>query len=417
MKKKIIIIGAGPCGLGALWALHERGYDNVELYERSDHAGGMSSTCIDAHGFVWDIGGHVIGSKHEAFIKQMYSLYAGSFEHHERNAWVMIGTSLVPYPVQYHHAHIQSENDARVSSASSFYDWLYMSFGKELTRNFFFPFNRKLWKYSLQKMSTTWIRDKIPQQKDAHVRNKWGTNASFYYPSHGGIGSVWSGIAEKVNQHIVYNTQVVAIDAIRHELTCADHSTVSYDGLISTIPLPTLANIVTGVDMREARALPYVGVAVAGFGIAGKPPTSLEKCHWIYVSDANIPYFRVSVYSNYGTGNAPKGTWSLLFETSISPDEHPNAKQHIKMVQKYATAQGLIPTGSEIMSTFFRHEPFGYPTPIMGRDQTLSRIQSALAERNIVSCGRFGSWKYEESNMDQVWRMGGEVATSTINIL
>ena len=35
MDKKIVIIGAGPTGLGAAYRLHELGYDNWALYEKS----------------------------------------------------------------------------------------------------------------------------------------------------------------------------------------------------------------------------------------------------------------------------------------------------------------------------------------------------------------------------------------------
>lgn len=38
-SKKIVIIGAGPTGLGAAYRLHELGYDDWVLYEKS----GMSA--------------------------------------------------------------------------------------------------------------------------------------------------------------------------------------------------------------------------------------------------------------------------------------------------------------------------------------------------------------------------------------
>ena len=60
--KKIMIIGAGPTGLGAAYRLHELGYQNWLLYEKSDHVGGHSTSHVDEEGFVWDEGGHVIFS-------------------------------------------------------------------------------------------------------------------------------------------------------------------------------------------------------------------------------------------------------------------------------------------------------------------------------------------------------------------
>ncbi len=51
-----MIIGAGPTGLGAAYRLHELGYDNWVLYEKSSDVGGHASSHVDKHGFVWDEG-------------------------------------------------------------------------------------------------------------------------------------------------------------------------------------------------------------------------------------------------------------------------------------------------------------------------------------------------------------------------
>ena len=40
MSKKIVIIGGGPTGLGAGYRLHELGYENCVLYEKSGGVGG-----------------------------------------------------------------------------------------------------------------------------------------------------------------------------------------------------------------------------------------------------------------------------------------------------------------------------------------------------------------------------------------
>ena len=35
VDKKIVILGAGPCGMGAAWRLQELGHSNFELLEAS----------------------------------------------------------------------------------------------------------------------------------------------------------------------------------------------------------------------------------------------------------------------------------------------------------------------------------------------------------------------------------------------
>ncbi|MBF0469430.1 MAG: NAD(P)-binding protein, partial [Desulfamplus sp.] len=67
----IIIIGAGPCGLGAAWRLNELGHHNWSLYEKNSHPGGLSSSFKDSQDFWWDIGGHVLFSHYEYFDRVM----------------------------------------------------------------------------------------------------------------------------------------------------------------------------------------------------------------------------------------------------------------------------------------------------------------------------------------------------------
>src|SRR5258708_38936520 len=67
LAKKIVIVGAGPAGLGAAYRLAELGHDDWEVFERDDHVGGLASSYTDEHGFIWDHGGHVMFSHYSYF--------------------------------------------------------------------------------------------------------------------------------------------------------------------------------------------------------------------------------------------------------------------------------------------------------------------------------------------------------------
>ena len=62
MTGRIVILGAGPTGLGAAHRLTELGHDDWDIFEGSDHVGGLASSVTDDHGFIWDHGGHVMFS-------------------------------------------------------------------------------------------------------------------------------------------------------------------------------------------------------------------------------------------------------------------------------------------------------------------------------------------------------------------
>ena len=53
---RIAIVGGGPAGIHAAWALEERGFTNVVVFERDERVGGKSLTVRDANGIPHEMG-------------------------------------------------------------------------------------------------------------------------------------------------------------------------------------------------------------------------------------------------------------------------------------------------------------------------------------------------------------------------
>jgi len=68
-----------------------------------------------------------------------------------------------------------------------------------------------------------------------------------------------------------------------------------------------------------------------------------------------------------------------------------------------------------IVSTWHRHLPHGYPVPTLKRDEVLEEVQQNLTANGIYSRGRFGGWKYEVCNQDHAFMQGVEVVNSLLN--
>src|SRR5919206_2283999 len=100
MEKKIVIIGAGPTGLGAAYRLKELGYDNFQLYDRHPYIGGLAASFTDSAGFTWDIGGHVMFSHYKYYDDCFDKLMGNEFQMNMRECWVRMFNSWVPYPLQ-----------------------------------------------------------------------------------------------------------------------------------------------------------------------------------------------------------------------------------------------------------------------------------------------------------------------------
>ena len=63
----VLIVGAGPTGLGAAWRLLAQGETDWLLCEAAPDAGGLAGSVVDDSGFTWDLGGHVQFSHYDYF--------------------------------------------------------------------------------------------------------------------------------------------------------------------------------------------------------------------------------------------------------------------------------------------------------------------------------------------------------------
>ena len=99
----ILILGAGPTGLGAATRLKQHKVEDWLLVDAFDEAGGLACTDITPEGFLFDMGGHVIFS-HFDYFDQLLDAAVGTGEEHwnvpERVSYVWMKKRWIPYPFQ-----------------------------------------------------------------------------------------------------------------------------------------------------------------------------------------------------------------------------------------------------------------------------------------------------------------------------
>jgi len=172
VDKKILIIGAGPCGLGAAYRLNELGHTDWKLYERNPSAGGLSRSARDDKGFIWDIGGHVLFSHYAYFDALFEKLLADGYIVHKRSSWIRIFSGFVPYPFQNNLNFLPPDAAAECIAGlaeakreprtpSNFKDWILSTFGHGISRHFMLPYNRKVWAHPLEDMAISWVSERV----------------------------------------------------------------------------------------------------------------------------------------------------------------------------------------------------------------------------------------------------------------
>jgi len=441
--KKIVIIGAGPTGLGAAYRLHELGYDNWVLYEKSDDVGGHATSHVDPHGFVWDEGGHVIFS-HYPYFDQLVDKVLGKEVHERiRESWIVKGEAWVPYPFQSNLRYLPK--DVQVSclmgaaraaangdgrNAANFRDWILETFGEGIAEAFMFPYNSKVWTTPLEKMSKGWIADRVAVvdfkrllENVLYERDDvgWGPNSKFRFPLHGGTGEIYRRIAAFFPQKIRLKKQLAEVDLANRRVAFTDGTGDSYDVLISTAPLDLLVRMFKPADPQltdAAQSLEHNNLLVVGFGLKKKIETG--RC-WIYFTDAEMPCYRATYFSHYSPFNVPNGDVeqhsSLMCEISFRVGESPNPESVLDKVMAGLIRAKMLDEGDQerVVSRYHRFVGYSYPIPTLGRDAALSILQPALLQKGIYSRGRFGAWRYEIGNMDHSVMMGVEAADNIVS--
>ena len=439
---KCIILGAGPTGLGAACRLQNLDHNDWELWEQDSGPGGLSRSVTDEHGFTWDFGGHVQFSHYKSFDDLMdEALGTGGWLHHQRESWVRILQTWVPYPFQYNIHRLPKEEVLRCfrgllkiagkgtqGQYANFEELIRNCFGEGLAELFMLPYNSKVWAFPPREMATGWIGERVALPDLGRIAESiimdrddisWGANNTFRFPVRGGTGAIWDAVAARLPQdRLFYGRRVVRVDPRQKTVTTADGTVTSYDALISTIPLDLLVDL-AGLDelKGEAAALKFSTVHIIGVGLEGKPSEELARKCWMYFPENNAPFYRATVFSNYSPNNVPDidRTWSLMAEVSQSPVKPVDASRVVEDTIQGLLNTGLIQRRDQVHHTWNRMIERAYPTPCLNRDAALRVLLPTLETHQIYSRGRFGAWKYEVGNMDHSLMQGVEVVNHLLN--
>ncbi len=433
---RIVILGGGPCGLGAAWRLKELGHEDWQLFERDQQWGGLASSYQDAEGFWWDVGGHVLFSHYRYFDQVMDTLLGkeDGWVFHEREAWIRMQGRFIPYPLQNNIHHLPRDifweclkgiidinKGNHTARPSHFGEWIETRFGRGLAKWFLLPYNFKTWGYPPDELDWSWVGDRIATVDLKKVlRNyvyekddiSWGPNSRFRFPLHGGTGAVWGAMAERFPQEKIHlNHEVRSISVRDREILFGDGTRETYDFLLTTIPL---TNLVKMADLEAPFDAPpplkYSSTHIVGLALKGNPPEHLATKCWIYFPEDNCPFYRVTVFSNYSPNNVPdiKNQWSLMCEVSESCAKKVNRQRVVEDVIQGALNSGLLSSRREIGHTWYHCVEQGYPTPTLDRNRLAFPLLRHLEELGIYSRGRFGAWRYEVGNMDHSFMQGVE---------
>ncbi|KAF1816315.1 UDP-galactopyranose mutase [Eremomyces bilateralis CBS 781.70] len=465
----VLVIGAGPTGLGAAKRLHQINGPSWLIVDSNETPGGLASTDVTPEGFLYDVGGHVIFSHYKYFDDCIDEALPNETDWytHQRISYVRCKDLWVPYPFQNNISMLPKDDqvkcmdgmidaalECRVANTKpkDFDEWIVRMMGTGIADLFMRPYNFKVWAVPTTKMQCAWLGERVaaPDLKSVtknvilqKTAGNWGPNATFRFPARGGTGGIWIAVADtlpKEKTRFGAHGVVDKVDADNKKVTLQDGTTVKYQKLVSTMAVDALVEKMEDKELVDlSKGLYYSTTHVIGVGIRGERPERIgDKC-WLYFPEDNCPFYRATIFSNYSPNNQPAQSaqlptlqladgskpatsaaaygpyWSIMLEVSESS---------MKPVDQDALLadciQGLVNTdmlqpADEIVSTYHRRFDHGYPTPSLEREGVLKELLPKLQARDILSRGRFGSWRYEVGNQDHSFMLGVEAVDHVIN--
>ncbi|KAL8343314.1 hypothetical protein RB598_004585 [Gaeumannomyces tritici] len=468
----VLVIGAGPTGLGAAKRLNHINGPSWLLLESDERAGGLASTDVTPEGFLYDVGGHVIFSHYKYFddcldeaLPRKEDWYS-----HQRISYVRYKKLWVPYPFQNNISMLPKEDqvvaveglidaalECRVANTKprDFDEWIVRMMGAGVADMFMRPYNFKVWAVATTRMQCQWLGERVPEPDVklvtknvllGKVAGNWGPNSTFRFPARDGTGGIWTAVAntlpaEKLRLGRKVGT-VTSIDAAARTATLADGTTVGYGKLVSTMPVDHLAETLGDRELVGlAKGLFYSSTHVIGVGIRGERPDRIgDKC-WLYFPEDDCPFYRATVFSNYSPYNqpeaavrlptlqladgsaAPRGSvearegpyWSIMLEVSQSPEKPVDEANILRDCIRGLVNTEMLRPEDEIVSTYNRKFDHGYPTPTLEREGVLKELLPRLQDMGIYSRGRFGSWRYEVGNQDHSFMLGVEAVDHIVS--
>lgn len=424
-EQKFVILGGGLAGLAAGYGLRA-GNSSFAIYEAAERAGGVARS-VEQDGFVFDHGPHILFPKVERAKKLIQELLTGNLVERSREAWIYHHSQhlFTRFPFQ-HHLHglapevvkecllgaMQAYIDARTQCGeppepANYRQWLETSFGSGITRHLMGPYAVKLWTVDPSEMSYSWIGDRVPVPEMeqiisgavSDVEDRFGFNPDFWYPREGGIEALPRAFVPSVDDRLHTGIRATKIDLPGHRVHFADGSSVLYQRLVYTLPLPELTTLCDDIpdDVRRAiDGLKHNSILCVNLGI-DRPEIS-DK-HWIYFYEDRFPFHRISFPMNLSPETTPPGMSSISTEVAYS-DWRPLDKETIvtRTVEALREA-GILKDSDSIVTERVMDIQYAYIIYDLQRESHLKVIYRFLRSHGIEPCGRFGRWEY--LNMDR----------------
>lgn len=409
-----LIVGAGPSGLSVAYALQ----GDAVVLEKNDQVGGLCRS-IEHDGGVFDIGGHSFHTPHSEVRELVEQLVPEGLFYQKREARVYSHGSMIPYPFQKHFDQIadpevvkecqdglQAVADTDPADAADFEEYIVKKFGPGIAQHFMLPYNRKLWARDISKISCEWTSERVASakgeeekfEKEGGKRKPLQSDTYVGYPRDGGgYQRIYECLAEHVPE-VRLNQEVVEIDPSSRTVRTEDGHRYRWDFLVNTMPLPVLLRRIEGAPaalIEQADRLEYMSLRVELLLAGRRLDTEIQR---IYAADPDIPPHKTALNHNSSQTLRERDRHAIMAEVSLSPEKPVEVDAIAPRTIEWLCDLGILDSPDDVIWQGHVDVEHAYPVYTHQRPGIVGEIKDWLSERDIFTLGRFGEWKYINSD-------------------
>jgi protoporphyrinogen oxidase len=426
MTADLIVLGAGPAGLGAAYKAAGNGHKVVVL-EKADRVGGAAGS-FEVGGQRVDVGSHRLHpSVDPEILNELRSLLGADLQMRVRNGRMRIAGRWVRFPLKVGDAlrNLPSGLTARLARdvalaptrkphADSYEEVLRAKLGPALCESFYFPFARKVWGLEPSEISGEQARKRVSADSLLAVAarairgsKEGGSEGAghFLYPrrGYGQISEALAGAAAARGAEIHLGSTVSRVRLDDSLVNVETEAGESHEGrmLFSSVPVTGLVRLASPEPPSEvvdaASHLTFRSMLLVYLVVERARYTEFDA-H--YFPEEWTPVTRVSEPKNYRNGDDPQDKTVLCAEIPCTRGDELWESSEVELGDMARAA--LIGAGlpnPDPVDIVVRRLPFAYPVYDLDYKGRFDVVDAwAGARPRLITFGRQGLFVHDNAH-------------------
>ena len=432
-QSKIVILGAGPAGVGAAFELTRRGLMDVTVLEQREVPGGNAGS-FDVDGVRVDYGSHRLHPASDPkILADLRGLLGEDLLTRPRHGRIRLLGRWIGFPLKPLDLMLRLPKSFAVRAAwdsvskplrakpkvENFATVLQQGLGPAICRDFYFPYARKIWGREPEALSAEQAKRRVSAGSPAKLLRKLAnavpglrspTANTFYYPR-GGFGAISQALADAASKggaRIVYGASVSGLEtrngrvrSVRYERD-GRVETIEADHVWSTLPVTLAARLM------EPEAPPEVLSAAASMEFRAMILVYLtletgQFTPWDahYFPGEQIRITRLSEPKNYSATSEPAGRTVLCAELPCSTED-PQWSMTDQELGRAVCAdleRAGLPVKVPVANVSVRWLRFAYPIYKAGFEEAFRLVdQWAGSVERFLTFGRQGLFAHDNTH-------------------